>query len=44
SLDDARIGGLGLAFMRKVMNSMSYSSDGDGNTLVLIKRKSTHET
>ncbi|MBI3363265.1 MAG: ATP-binding protein, partial [Chloroflexi bacterium] len=28
SLDDARIGGLGLAFMRKVMNSMSYSSDG----------------
>ena len=44
-LDERRIGGLGMYFMRKVMDEVSYSFDaGDGNKLTmrkhLIARKS----
>jgi anti-sigma regulatory factor (Ser/Thr protein kinase) len=37
-LDDMRIGGLGLYFMRQVMDAVEFSYERGGNTLVLIKR------
>lgn len=39
NLDDMRIGGLGLYFMRQVMDAVEFSYEGDGNKLVLVKRK-----
>lgn len=39
ALEDMRIGGLGLYFMRQVMDAVEFSYEGDGNKLVLIKRK-----
>ena len=42
-LEDMRIGGLGLYFMRNVMDSVEFSYEEGGNKLVLVKRKSiTH--
>lgn len=38
SLDEMRIGGLGLFFMRQVMDAVEFSRAGDGNQLLLIKR------
>ncbi len=38
-LDDMRIGGLGLYFMRQVMDAVEFSYDHDGNKLVLVKHK-----
>lgn len=38
-LDEMRIGGLGLFFMRQVMDAVEFSSDSAGNTLVLVKRR-----
>ncbi len=37
-LDEMRIGGLGLFFMREVMDAVEFSYTAEGNTLVLIKR------
>jgi serine/threonine-protein kinase RsbW len=39
NLDELRIGGLGLYFMRQVMDAVEFSHDGRGNTLVLVKRR-----
>jgi serine/threonine-protein kinase RsbW len=39
SLDEMRVGGLGLYFMRQVMDAVEFSHDGKGNTLILVKRK-----
>jgi anti-sigma regulatory factor (Ser/Thr protein kinase) len=39
NLDDLRVGGLGLFFMRQVMDAVEFSYDGKGNVLVLVKRK-----
>ncbi len=38
-LDEMRIGGLGLYFMRHVMDAVEFSYEGGGNKLVLVKRK-----
>jgi serine/threonine-protein kinase RsbW len=38
-LDDRKIGGLGIYFMKKLMDDVSYSFDaGSGNTLVMRKK------
>jgi anti-sigma regulatory factor (Ser/Thr protein kinase) len=39
-LDEIRIGGLGLYFMRNVMDTVEFSYEDGGNKLVLVKRKS----
>ena len=37
-LDDVRVGGLGIHFMRKLMDEVHYSFDNEnGNTLTLVK-------
>jgi anti-sigma regulatory factor (Ser/Thr protein kinase) len=41
-LDELRIGGLGLYFMRQVMDAVEFSYESGGNTLVLIKRKDSN--
>jgi anti-sigma regulatory factor (Ser/Thr protein kinase) len=33
------VGGLGLYFMRQVMDAVEFSFEGGGNKLVLIKRR-----
>lgn len=38
-LDELRIGGLGLYFMRHVMDAVEFSYEGGGNKLTLVKRK-----
>ncbi len=38
-LDDVKIGGLGVYFMRQVMDVVKFSYENGGNTLTLIKRK-----
>ncbi len=35
--DFPRVGGLGVHFMRKLMDEVRYKFDQDGNTLVLVK-------
>lgn len=37
-VEEMRIGGLGLYFMRQVMDAVEFSYENGGNTLVLIKR------
>lgn len=39
NVDDMKIGGLGLYFMRQVMDAVEFSYDGGGNRLTLVKRK-----
>jgi serine/threonine-protein kinase RsbW len=39
NLDDLRIGGLGLHFMRQVMDEVQFSYENGGNTLKLVKLK-----
>jgi anti-sigma regulatory factor (Ser/Thr protein kinase) len=39
SLEDIRPGGLGLYFMRRVMDKVEYTPGPDGNRLILIKRR-----
>lgn len=39
NLDDLRIGGLGLHFMRQVMDEVQFSYENGGNTLKLVKQK-----
>jgi anti-sigma regulatory factor (Ser/Thr protein kinase) len=38
-LDELRIGGLGLYFMRQVMDAVEFSYVDGGNRLVLVKRR-----
>ena len=38
AIDDMAVGGLGLFFMRKVMDEVNFSSGRSGNKLVLVKR------
>ena len=40
SLDETRVGGLGIYFMKKMMDDVAYSHENGTNSLVLIKRKS----
>lgn len=42
-LDEMRIGGLGLFFMRQVMDAVEFSYENGGNLLVLVKRKDTRK-
>ena len=39
SLEEMRIGGLGLYFMRQVMDAVEFSYENGGNRLTLVKRK-----
>ena len=40
SLEDIQVGGLGLYFMRQVMDAVEFTTDDDGsNKLVLVKRR-----
>jgi serine/threonine-protein kinase RsbW len=39
ALEDVKIGGLGVYFMRQVMDVVEFSYENGGNTLTLIKRK-----
>ena len=39
SIDDAGIGGHGLFFMRRVMDTVDFTRDGHGNVLVMTKRR-----
>lgn len=38
-VEDMGVGGLGLYFMRQVMDAVEFSYENGGNTLVLIKRR-----
>jgi serine/threonine-protein kinase RsbW len=38
SVDEIGVGGLGLYFMRQVMDAVEFNYEGGGNTLVLVKR------
>ncbi len=40
SIDDATVGGHGLYFMRRVMDTVEFDCRESGNTLTMIKRKS----
>jgi serine/threonine-protein kinase RsbW len=40
SLDDVKIGGLGIYFMKKMMDDVSFSRENGQNKLMLLKRKS----
>lgn len=40
NLDDIRIGGLGVYFMRQVMDAVEFSYEEGRNQLVLVKRRS----
>jgi serine/threonine-protein kinase RsbW len=40
-LDEMRIGGLGLYFMRQVMDAVEFNYEDGGNTLVLVKRRNS---
>ena len=39
ALDEVRIGGLGVYFIRQVMDVVDFSYENGGNTLTLVKRK-----
>jgi serine/threonine-protein kinase RsbW len=39
SIDELKVGGLGLYFMRQVMDAVEFSYEDGGNKLVLVKRK-----
>ena len=39
SLDEIKVGGLGLYFMRQVMDAVEFSYEAGGNKLVLVKRR-----
>jgi anti-sigma regulatory factor (Ser/Thr protein kinase) len=39
SLDDLQVGGLGLYFIRRVMDAVEFSYENGGNKLVLVKRR-----
>ena len=41
ALDEMKIGGLGVYFMRQVMDVVEFSYENGGNTLTLIKRAET---
>lgn len=41
SLEDMQIGGLGLYFMRQVMDAVEFSYEDGGNKLVLMKKRET---
>ncbi len=43
SLDDLKVGGLGLYFMRQVMDAVEFTYEAGGNKLVLVKRKHEEE-
>lgn len=44
-LDNLKVGGLGIHFMRKLMDEVRYSFDSDeGNRLTLVKKFSTGDT
>ncbi len=38
-LDEIKVGGLGIYFMRQVMDAVEFSYEGGGNKLVLVKRR-----
>lgn len=38
ALDELKIGGLGMYFMRQVMDKVEFSYENGGNTLTLLKR------
>jgi len=38
-LDDVQVGGLGLFFMKQVMDAVEFTREEDGNKLVLVKRR-----
>lgn len=38
TVEDLNVGGLGLFFMRKVMDEVRFTSDDTGNRLVMVKR------
>lgn len=40
-LDDMQVGGLGLYFMRQVMDAVEFSYQDGSNKLVLVKRRET---
>lgn len=40
-LEERKIGGLGILFMREYMDEVRYRREGDVNTLVLIKHKAS---
>ena len=39
TLDELKVGGLGLYFMRQVMDAVEFSYEGGGNKVVLVKHK-----
>jgi serine/threonine-protein kinase RsbW len=39
SLDELKVGGLGIYFMRQVMDAVEFSYEDGGNKLVLVKRR-----
>jgi serine/threonine-protein kinase RsbW len=39
SVEDMGIGGLGIYFMRQIMDAVEFSYENGGNRLVLVKRK-----
>jgi serine/threonine-protein kinase RsbW len=39
NLEDIQVGGLGLYFMRQVMDAVEFSTDDGSNKLVLVKRR-----
>ena len=39
NLEDMQVGGLGLYFMRQVMDAVEFSSEEGANKLVLVKRR-----
>ena len=41
SLEDTQVGGLGIYFMRQVMDAVEFSYTEHGNKLVLVKRRET---
>jgi serine/threonine-protein kinase RsbW len=38
TLDELKVGGLGIYFMRQVMDEVEFSYEGGGNKVVLVKR------
>jgi serine/threonine-protein kinase RsbW len=39
SLDELKVGGLGIYLMRQVMDAVEFSAEAGGNRLVLVKRQ-----
>ena len=42
-LEDRRIGGLGVHFVRTMMDEMRYERDGEKNRLTLVKKRESRE-